>query len=132
MTSKADEMKERRALAGSTTDVTTYHQLHNLDTSLGGRFSVGGEVTGSSPITRYPAASAPWSGPQVGLEEPLGYSVEDQEPTGTFEEIQASRASGASRLSSFPDDATGEAPATPQSARELLELLFSKPGKDRR
>jgi hypothetical protein len=102
MTAKADEMKERRALAGSTTTTTlrkqnedtgTYHSIANLDTGLSGRFSVGGEIVGTNALTRYPAASAPWSGPQVGIEPPLGWSVEDQEPTGTAQEIEASIAS---------------------------------------
>jgi hypothetical protein len=97
MTSKQDEQKERRALTGSTT-TTTFRDMANLDLSLGGRFAVPGskpDVSGSEEITRYPRLppSNPWSSDLVGVEPPLGWSVEDQECCGTFEEIQRSASS---------------------------------------
>jgi len=108
--SKEQEQKERKALLGSSTDATSYRDLANLDNSLSGRFAIvpGAEpsVSGRKPFVEYPAAAPPWSGPQVGVEQPLGWSVEDQEPTGTFEEIQRSAAS-----SVFPSlDATSAPP----------------------
>jgi len=34
--------------------------------------------------------TSPWSGPQPGQEMPLGFSVDAQEPTGNFHEVQQS------------------------------------------
>jgi hypothetical protein len=53
MTTKQEEQAERRALVGSN-QATTYHQLANVDVSLGGRFAAGGDVSGSEPETHYP------------------------------------------------------------------------------
>ena len=121
MTSKQDEQKERRALTGSTT-TTTFRDMANLDLSLGGRFAVPGskpDVSGSEEITRYPRLppSNPWSSDLVGVEPPLGWSVEDQEPTGTFEEIEASIANASPAHSPEGDDAlmAGQAPSLSQS-----------------
>ena len=100
--SKEQEQAERRKLAGSTTSISkdnppsTLHSLANLDNSLGGRFAVGGAVSGEEELVRYPRQpeGSPWSGPQVGVEPPLGYAIDELEPTGTFEEIQRSASSG--------------------------------------
>jgi hypothetical protein len=92
--SKEQEQKERKALLGSSTDATSYRDLANLDNSLSGRFAIvpGAEpsVSGRKPFVEYPAAAPPWSGPQVGVEQPLGWSVEDQEPCGTHAEVEQS------------------------------------------
>jgi hypothetical protein len=118
MTSREEEMKERRALARSTNAVT-YRDLASLDTSLGGRFSVGGDVSGSEPVVRYPRQplGSPWNDPLPRTEPPLGWSVEDQEPTGTFEEIEASIANASPAHSPEGDDAlmAGQAPSLSQS-----------------
>jgi hypothetical protein len=54
MTTKQEEQRERRELAGSTS-TTTFHQLASLgDQSLGGRFAAGGEVSGAQEETHYP------------------------------------------------------------------------------
>ena len=53
MTSRQEEQKERRELAGSTS-ATTFHQLANVDVSLGGRFAAGGDVSGAEEV-RIPA-----------------------------------------------------------------------------
>ena len=85
MTAKADEMKERRALVGSTTTITndnpptTFHALANLDNSLGGRFATGGDVSGTEEVVRYPRQSpnSPWSSSsRVPDEPPLGYAID--------------------------------------------------------
>ena len=89
------EQKERReVLKNDLAEPTTFHQLANLDTSPGGRFSPGGYVSGSEAIVQYPPlpASSPWSGagPQVPDEEPTGIDINAQEPCGTFAEVQRS------------------------------------------
>ena len=58
---------------------STFHQMANLDTSLGGRFSAGGYVNGSEPAVNYPAGPA-WTRDQVGIEPPLGVAIDDLEP----------------------------------------------------
>jgi len=93
MTDFKSTQAERRALAGSTAtttkDATTLHQLANLDTSLKGDFSTGGYVSGSERGVNYPAASGPWSGPQVPPEPPRGMDVNAIEPVGEAHEIAA-------------------------------------------
>jgi hypothetical protein len=69
----------------------TYASRAALDFELEnkGRFSKPATVIGTEPPI-YPAASG-WTQQDPGLEPVLGYSVEDQEPTGTQAEIQASK-----------------------------------------
>lgn len=74
---------------------TTLHQMASLgvDFDLGGRFSPGGSVTGSEPTAQQPRlpANSPWGdGPQPGLDPPLGVEIDQQEPTGTPQEVSAS------------------------------------------
>ena len=120
MTSKADEMKERLALTGSTT-TTTFRDMANLDLSLGGRFAVPGskpDVSGSEEVTRYPKLppTSQWAGTtQPGVEPSLGYAIDDLEPTGEFFE----RAS--SGLIPLPDDGT-PAPTTSDDAGAALQV----------
>jgi hypothetical protein len=97
MTAKADEMKERRRLAGSTTTITndnpptTFHALANLDSSLGGRFATGGDVSGTDEVVRYPRlpSTSPWASDPVGVEPPTNYRIDELEPTGEFHELVA-------------------------------------------
>jgi hypothetical protein len=101
MTAKADEMKERRALVGSTTTITsdnpptTFHALANLDNSLGGRFATGGDVSGTEEVVRYPRQSpnSPWSSSsRVPDEPPLGFAIDAVDNvTGEFNELAASQ-----------------------------------------
>ena len=104
MTSRQEEMKERRKLAGSTTDATTYRDLASLgDTSLGGRFASGGDVSGTEPDVKYPKLpeNSPWSGStRVPDEPPLGFEIDRLDNvTGEFFEVQAS-----SGFLPLPDD----------------------------
>jgi hypothetical protein len=107
MTSRHNEQRERRDLAGSTS-ATTFHQLASLgDQSLGSRFAAGGEVSGAQEETHYPRLpeGSPWSHDPVPPEAPLGFSVEDVEPCGTSAEIAASLdrlGSGESEAASDP------------------------------
>jgi hypothetical protein len=116
MLSRQQEQEERRQLAGSTTAATTYRDLSALNAEPGGRFTAV-----NPPLEAWPKLpSGPWSGADpVGLEPSLGYSVDDQEPTGSYQEIQASinrlaRASSTetSSLSADGTVTTGVAPAS--------------------
>jgi hypothetical protein len=96
VTSKADEQRERRALAGST-NTTTYHQRAQVELGLddaAGRFGKPSVLTGSEPTVRYPRppASSPWASDPVPPEEPLGLDVNALEAVGTAAEIEASLA----------------------------------------
>jgi hypothetical protein len=95
MKSSQKEQAERKSLVGSD-QATTYHKLGNLDTSLGGRFAAGGDVSGAEEATHYPRLpeSSPWSHDPVPPEAALGFSVEDVEPCGTPAEIAASIGAG--------------------------------------
>ena len=87
MKSSQIEQAERRELAGSTS-ATTYRDLANLDTSLGGRFLGGGDVSGAEEATHYPRLpEGSWSHDPTGVEPPLGYAIDALEPTGNPHEI---------------------------------------------
>ena len=91
MTAKADEMKERRALAGSTS-ATTYFQQSQVAEELdakAGRFAKPSVVSGSEPAVRYPRlpSSSPWASDPVPVEPPLGIDVNALEPTGELHEL---------------------------------------------
>jgi hypothetical protein len=75
-----------------------------LDTSLGGRFAAGGDVSGAEEATHYPRQpeNSPWSHDPVPPEEPLGFSVQDVEPCGTPVEIAASIGGDAAQGSAPP------------------------------
>jgi hypothetical protein len=92
MSNKLDQ-KERRELAGSTGTTTYFAQARIAqELELGGRFAVEETInTGAEAATMYPRLpSGPWTGPQPGLEEPLGQDVNFQEPCGNAHEIEAS------------------------------------------
>jgi hypothetical protein len=120
MTSKADEQKERRALAGSTT-TTTFRDMANLDLSLGGRFAVPGskpDVSGSDEVVRYPRlpSTSPWASDPVGVEPPTNYRIDDLEPTGEFHELAASQGLPSLEATSAP------APTTSDDAGAALQV----------
>jgi hypothetical protein len=95
MTSKDDEMAERLDTMRNDADVcrqqqqaqgTTMHEFAQSEANqdLGRYGAAMGKptVTGSTPIVRYPQASAPWQGPDpVGDEPSLGYSIDQLEPS---------------------------------------------------
>jgi hypothetical protein len=60
------------------------HAQSSIDDEAGGRFAKvnPSTVIGSMPLPQYPRAATPFQSDPVGLEPPLGYSVEDLEPTG--------------------------------------------------
>ena len=94
---------ERRDLAGSNS-TTTYQptspsrsgprRQRTLFGGATGACSQGnsrrGRPSGHVPTTA--RANSPWAGDPLGLEPPLGFSVDGTEPTGEVHEIQASLA----------------------------------------
>jgi hypothetical protein len=93
MTSKAEEMRERRDLAGSNSGMTYCRQAqidNALESGGGGRFHNPPTVVGSEPFVRYPAASGPWAGGDNPVEPAIGIDVSFVEACGTPQEVQAS------------------------------------------
>jgi hypothetical protein len=76
--------------------------LDHIDPSPGGRFAelarrerdAKPAVIGLDPAAQYPRqpGDSPWAGDAVGVEPPLGYSIQDMEPVGEAHEIEASLA----------------------------------------
>jgi hypothetical protein len=103
MKSSDIEQRERRELARST-GATTYHARAAADIALlgQGRHTQGAVVTGSVRVPQVPRQpeGSPWSGDLVPPEEPLGWSVEAQEPVGEPHEIAASLAAAAPEVPS--------------------------------
>lgn len=137
MPSKAEEQKERRHLAGSTSTLT-YHRLAQIDLGLEnqGRFAAADRrsnappsVVGSTPVPVYPRAAGPWTGGDpAGLEEPLGYDINALEPCGTAQEIETSIANAElatpSALLEVPSSASNveTGVAIPQIRAEIAAL----------
>ena len=108
---------ERRAILKNDRDATTFHRLAQIDLQLeGGRFA---NVTGAAQTVDYPRLpNGPWSdGPRVPDEPPLGYRVDDLEPTGEAREVAASLAVAEAPLSELvpsSDAGVETATATPK------------------
>ena len=109
MKSSDAEMKERKALVGSTTEVTNYRDraVNDIALEAQGRHSAAAKatVTGSARVPQVPRMpeGSPWAGDLVPPEGPLGYSVQDDvEPTGNYHEVAAS-------VLAFPSDADASA-----------------------
>ena len=73
-----------------TNDKQTYHSRAQADveSELGGRFAKPKPLM-SGQVPMQPEGS-PWAQDPVGLEPPLGYSVEEMEPVGAPHEIERS------------------------------------------
>jgi hypothetical protein len=112
-----------------------------LDPSLSGRFAKEAKAdftVGRDEVVNYPRlpAGGPWgSGPQVGLEPPLGFSVNDLEPTGELHELQRSAATDNLLGGSCEDAAfllgqqlAGVSPPLADDADLASPLLRSAPG----
>ena len=85
---------ERRRIMSEQRRMQTYSG-HALDgePELGGRFKKVNTttVTGTGPGPSYPRIpSGPWAKNEMPDEPPLGYSVEEHEPTGELHEQRAS------------------------------------------
>jgi hypothetical protein len=77
---------------------TTFHQFaqSTANDEAGGRFAAIAPttVTGATPVPRYPAAGAHQCDP-VGIEPPLGFSVNDLEPIEPSALVSSAEATGA-------------------------------------
>ena len=125
MNNKA-EQAERCALAGSTA-ATTYHRQAQVaqELELGGRFGKAKVVVGTEPTVQYPRLpSGPWADPvRVPDEPPLGFSVNDLEPTGEPFEVERSLANLA---------ASPEAPTSAATSPTVVETVSANPIMKRR
>jgi hypothetical protein len=103
---------------------TTYHSLAGVDAALegSGRFKSEVIISGTQPSVNYPAASSPWSGPQVPPEEPINAAeMFAVEPTGTPQEITASLpqfagCEGSAGLPTFTSEMSETTPSTSHPA----------------
>ena len=95
-TSHQKEQAERKRLAGSTGQVTNYRDwaVNDIGLQSQGRHAAAAKatVTGSARVPQVPRMpeGSPWAGDLVPPEEALGWSVEAQEPTGNYHEIEQS------------------------------------------
>jgi hypothetical protein len=95
---KLEHVRNEQMLRKGDRPTSTYHAqaMAGLDDDdpRGGRFAPDRYVSGSAPTTNVPPQpeGSPWAGDPVPPEEPLGYSVNDLEATGTPVEIEASLA----------------------------------------
>jgi hypothetical protein len=96
---------ERYEIVVNDRRVNTYLSHTDPNAELGGRYRKlePQSITGQTPIPQA-YAGAPWTREDAGLEPPLGWSVEDQEPVGT--EVRASLGDGSTFTTSVADDAT--------------------------
>jgi hypothetical protein len=117
-----------------------------LDPALSGRFAATAKAdftVGRDPVVNYPTLpGGPWGGgPQVGVEPPLGYSVEDLEPTGELHELERAAATAAANsplsqqvadLSTVVGNWTGQSSPTsapqPPDVAQGTARPSSKPG----
>jgi hypothetical protein len=98
---------------------TTFHQHAQAfaDELSQGRFAATGvpTVTGATPIPKYPAAGAHQSDP-VGTEPPLGFSVNDLEPSAVSSSLSPVEDTGGAPSSAPPDD---DVAAPPPSSKGI-------------
>jgi hypothetical protein len=103
---KADEisMAERRRIIAEDRDrLSTYHALaqSSIDDERGGRYAAvqrPATFVGAGPAISYPRLPADSPSNQLAMtpkEEPLGYSIDEMEPTGERWEQEASRGDAA-------------------------------------
>jgi hypothetical protein len=105
----------------------SYHRQAQIDQELefGGRFRAEEINSGSEEAVPYPRPEGPWAGgPSPGLERPLGYSINDLEPTGEPFEVQHSLLLAAV-LVGEKAEAVAPANASPATAVETLPRPFS-------
>jgi hypothetical protein len=123
---KGVSQKDKRAVLENDRKVmASYHSVaqSGLDDDRGGRYGSGAgskaRVTGSSPIA-YPKqpANSPWHHDPMPLEPPLGFSVDEIEPTGEPHEVEASKAP-------TPTGEVGDGPAL-DGTSEVRPVIRSK------
>jgi len=89
------QRERRKVMENDRKVMATYHShaQSSIDDERGGRYATEGSkqtVIGSSPIA-YPQqpSTSPWHSDPCPPEPPLGYSVEEMEPTGEMFEREA-------------------------------------------
>jgi hypothetical protein len=133
------EQKERKALAGSTGTTTYFRQAQIAEAlEVGGRYAVEKDITvGVEQAVNYPAGPA-WTRDQVGLEPPLGASVDDMQPCGEAFEVERSLLvapvvtaahDGPPAVAILPQPAERKAPSSLSSSSD--DGASSNPTKDR-
>jgi hypothetical protein len=83
---------ERRAILDAERSASTYHQFATSEADpVHDRFEEisGSSVTGATRYLPQPETS-PWASDSVGQEPPLGFPIDQMEPTGTHTEIEQS------------------------------------------
>ena len=109
------QAEKRRIIREQQQQGATFHQhaQAQADEMSQGRFAATGTpiVTGATPVPKYPAAGAHQADP-VGTEPPLGFSVNDLEPSAG---LSAAEATGGAAAPSAPPDVE---PAPPPSSQE--------------
>jgi hypothetical protein len=123
--SNSSSMAERRRILQQEQASTLFERARVAEQLDGERSK--SAVTGTKPTQDFPAIpSGPWSSTygQLRPEPPLGYSVEDQEPTGeafevarSLEELAAS--SSAPSSASSPEAVETSDAAIPTASRKL-------------
>src|SRR5258708_40202925 len=121
MTNPDITQKEKRAILENDRLVRkgTYFGVAAADADMekGGRYAALNKpsVTGADPSVagywgaRYPAQppNSPWAKDHYPPEPPLGFSVEDQAPTGEWHEVQKSLSSSARDAAKAPMSSSG-------------------------
>jgi hypothetical protein len=132
-TTHQKEQAERIAYAGSTTGMT-YHSraITGLDLERSGRHAQHAVVTGSARVPQVPRMpeGSPWAGDLVPPEEPLNWSVEAQEPTGNYHEIEESLAASSALHSLGAEDAEAARLGPLPSARPVPSGVSSPSSSD--
>jgi hypothetical protein len=128
------DQKERRAILKN--DAATLHQFAQSEANeISGRWAKPQTVNASEQAVHYPRVpSGPWSDqPGPGPEPSLGVSVEDHEPVGTAEEIEASLNADFGLVRSLSDgvpSATGgRIPAPPEPTPDAEATRATHPAR---
>jgi hypothetical protein len=137
-TSAKEEQKLRKSLAGSTGSMTynTYRDRAEAAIALEaqGRHAAAAKatVTGSARVPQVPRMpeGSPWAGDLVPPEEALGWSVEAQEPTGNYHEIEESLAASSAFHSLGAEDAEAARLGPLPSARPVPSGVSSPSSSD--
>jgi hypothetical protein len=129
-------MKEKAEVLGNDRRAATYagRTSADLDLENAGRHAKGNTVIGADGV-EYPTLPEgnPWRNDPTGVEPALGYSINDQEPTGETHEIQASWVGEAdASVDHSPNAGGAEAPTRDVTSSRDVEPPTSLPKPKRR
>jgi hypothetical protein len=104
---------------------TYFHHAQSIDLEMGGRYSklTPTSVSGSTPGPIYPGQPSTAPSNQMAMmpeEPPLGYSVNDQEPTGEKFEVAASLGSPSTAMADVEGTSGGLDTSGPKRIRRRL------------